>query len=209
MKKTWIVALTAIFAVGVLLAGCPVEDDGGGEDLKPDYGLNYVDESSILAATGTGITNVTKVSDGVYKVTGKATDFQPWSENGDAPHDKRITLNIAGTFLAAERYTITYDLPMAGTVFPKPAYTAGFRVYLENTTTWAGTWQHEYAEEYNKVQGKGKVEIDRTLLMPTISNEKGDYHHLIVVLIFPDNAEDQTYEFTISNVGVYTHAVTP
>ena len=153
-----------------------MEDDGGGEDLKPDYGLNYVDESSILTATGTGITNVTKVSDGVYKVSGKVTDFQPWSENGDAPHDKRITLNIAGTFLAAERYTMTYDFPTDGTVFPTPAYTAGFRVYLENTSNWAGTWQHEYAEEYNNVHGKGKFTINRDITEPAVSNEKGDYH---------------------------------
>ncbi|MDR0387365.1 MAG: hypothetical protein LBH57_04945, partial [Treponema sp.] len=201
MKKKLFFVLSAILASALLLIGCPVEPDNEPEE-PVDYGTNLVTEAAILAATGTGVTEVVKVSEGVYRVTGTVTHYANWD---GSVVDSRIQLNISGDFTAADRYVITYDLPSDSEAKPKTSYTEGFRVYLENTTSWAGTWQHEYAEEYNAAGGAGTVAINRDLTQPEESVETGDYHQLVSVFLFNDADEGKTYTFTISNVGVYTH----
>jgi hypothetical protein len=202
VKKNVFLVLAVFITVALLLIGCPVEADDEPEPI--DYGTNLVTEAAVLAATGTGITTVAKVSEGVYTITGTVTHYKNWDGSVE---DSRIQLAIAGDFIKADRYTITYDLPSDAATKPKATYTEGFRVYLENTTSWAGTWQHEYPEEYNAAGGVGKVIIDRDLTQPEISVETGDYHQLVSVFLFDEADEGKTYTFTISNVGVYTHDI--
>ena len=235
MKKKLLLALVALLAIGLMFMGCPAGDDdddgkdpntggpggntdGGdnGEIDTSNYGTNLVTEAAILAATGHGGTEVEKVSDGVYKVTGTVTDYSNWD---NSVQDKRIVLNIQADaededafFVQANRFLITIEFP-EGATKPIEEYTEGFRVYLENTkatentAAWAGTWQHEYREEYDEIGGVGTITINRDLTEPEESDEVGDYQHLVIVLVFEDEFENEEYTFTISNVGVYGEGV--
>jgi len=220
MKRKLLWALAALIAAGLVFTGCPTEDNGS-EDvvyLAPStaaYGSNLVTEAAILAATGYGGTSVTKTDKG-YEVTGTVTDYSNWD---GSVKDKRIMLEIQASsanpdayFAKANRYVITVDFPNSS-VKPIPDYTDGFRIYLENnkatpnTTVWAGTWQHEWPDEYNAIGGAGKMTINRDLSVDgdgdPLGSEIGDYQHLVLVLVFEDADEGKEYKYTISNVGIY------
>jgi len=184
--------------------------------IKPDYGTNLVTEAAILAATGTGGTAVTKVSEGVYSVSGTVTAYSNW--NGSIS-DNRIVLNIQADpadadayFAGANRYGITITFPNSE-VKPIEEYTEGFQIYLENTKAtdntaiWAGTWKHEWPDEYNEIGGVGNMTINRDLAEPAESDEVGDYQHLVIVLKFDDPDLGEEYTFTISDVAVYGDSV--
>jgi hypothetical protein len=204
-KRTWFLALAAILAMGVWVIGCDngTTDPGPTIPAPPASFANYLTEAAILAGTGHGGTSVTKISDGKYQVTGTVTAYSNWD---NSVNDSRIMLNIGDSILTglpnAAWYTIIYDLPNS-TVKPFDRYTTGFSVYLENTTSWAGTWKHEYAEEYNTAGGVGKVAIARDLSKPAESDEVGEYHHLVSVFKFDAAHVGQPYTFEISNVGVW------
>ena len=225
MKRKSLLALIALLAIG-LMVGCPTDDPG--DNTTPttttpeDYGTNLVTEEAILAATGKGVTSVEKVTGG-YEVTGTVTEHTPWYDPDNPPNpipkDYRIQLEIQADpddleayFSRANRYGITITFPNS-TVKPIDEYTEGFQIYLENTkatantAAWAGTWQHEYREEYEEIGGVGTMTINRDLTEPAESNEVGDYQHLVIVLKFEDTDEGEEYTFTISDVAVYGDSV--
>jgi len=218
MKKTLIIALAVIFAVGLLFTGC--DDDGNGtgngpKPLGPHPGSNLVTEAAILAATGVGGTTVAKVSGG-YEVTGTVTEWSNWDNSIE---DNRITLNIPANILfndayykSATRYIFEVNFPNSA-VKPIPEYTEGFRIYLENTVAtpntaqWAGTWAREWPDEFNACGGVGAMAIDRDLRLDPMTagsvSNVGDYQHLVIVLGFEDEDVGKEYKFTITKVEVW------
>jgi len=220
MKRKLFLVMAAILAAGLLFTGCG--GGGGGDDPPPYYGENLVTEAAILAATGTGVDSVTKVSDGVYTVTGTVTAWENWDQTQS---DKRIALEIPADpddpdafFANANRYGVKINFPNSS-VKPIPDYTDGFRIYLENikatenTPAWKGTWQHEWPDEYNAIGGVGTMTINRDLSVDgdgdPIGSEVADYQHLVIVLMFEDVDEGEEYTFTISNVAVYGDSISP
>ena len=217
MKRKMFLLMTAILAVGLLFIGCPTEPPKQ-PPKPPNYGTNLVTEAAILAATGHGSTEVEKVEEGVYTVTGNVAEFVKWSDDAGAqvPNGEYgIELNIPADptnsdafFSQANRYGIKITFSDSS-VKPINEYTDGFRIYLENTKAtantaqWGGTWKHEYVEEYNAIGGVGTMTINRDLAKPEESDEVGDYQNLVLVLKFDDTHDGQQYTFTISNVAVY------
>ena len=198
------------------------EDGGEGTDPGPS-GENLVTEEAILAATGFGVTTVEKVEGVGYKVTGTIAAFTTWDDETQGQKETGeygIKLNIQADaeddeafFVQANYYSIKIDFP-AGEITPIEDYTEGFRIYLENTKAtpntdqWAGTWQHEYSQEYEEIGGVGTMTINRNLALPAESNEVGDYQHLVIVVAFDgEDFEDKEYSFTILDVGVYGEGI--
>lgn len=216
MKRTVFVVLTAMLAVGLLFTGCPTDSGDSG----PKYGTNLITEAAILAATGDGLTSVVKVSTGKYTVTGTTVLHEFWAGEGLPPNEIPAILltipadpdDLTAYFSQANRYRITIDFPNSS-VKPLDNYIDGFNIYLENikgtdnTGAWAGTWQHEFQDEYDAIGGVGTMSINRDLTKDgdgdPAGSEVGDYQHLVVVLKFDDADLGEDYTFTISNVGVY------
>jgi hypothetical protein len=138
-------------------------------------------------------------------------------------NDSRIVLNIQADpadvdsyFAKANRIITEITFPNSA-VKPIPVYTEGFQIYLENTKAtdntaiWAGTWQKQRAEEYDAIGGVGKLSTNWDLKIdPAVEDsisEVGDYHHLVIVVIFDDADAGKKYSFTINKAEVYGDSV--
>lgn len=206
LKLAPVLLAVSISALVLVIAGCAMEDRSA-----PDYGDNLLTEASILAATGTGNTIVTKDGDR-YKITGNI------SYDVDGEFDGITVVIMADPedsgkyFAQVDRYTITCTFP-DGAIKPNDTYGSGFDMYLENikatdnTDRYAGNWQSVPMDEYNAIKGVGTMTVEKNLAdytnANTNQNNVGDYHHMVIRVKFPAANLGSNYTFYISNVAIF------